>query len=103
VSSGDLPAIIGALGLLIGTVFGGIATLDRRRVRASGEDAAELEDYHRWHPRMVRAVVLLRATVAGAQGVVEPDGIDDLVQWPPARPKPKHSRSEEVATDADQG
>lgn len=97
----DLPAIIGAIGLLIGTVFGGIAALDRRRARISDDDVAELEDYHRWHPRMRRAVVLLRASIAGSVDAVEPDGIDDLISWPPPRVKPKHSRGDEVAADAD--
>lgn len=96
----DLPAIIGAFGLLIGTVFGGIAALDRRRARLDGEDAAELEDYHRWHPRVLRAVVLLRATIANCPQAVEPGGIEDLVQWPPERPRPKHSKGEVTADDA---
>lgn len=93
----DLPAIIGALGLLIGTVFGGIAALDRRRARLDGEDAAELEDYHRWHPKVLRAVVLLRATIANCPEATEPAGVDELVAWPPARPRAKHSR--EVTAD----
>lgn len=96
----DLPAIIGAIGLLIGTVFGGLAALDRRRARLDDEDEAELEDYHRWHPKVLRAVVLLRATIANCPQAVEPDGIEDLMQWPPTRPRPKHSRGEVTSDDA---
>jgi hypothetical protein len=95
----DLPAIIGAIGLLIGTVFGGIAALDRRRTRLDDEDAAELEDYHRWHPKVLRAVVLLRATIANCPQAVEPPGVDDLIAWPPERHRPKHSRGEVTADD----
>lgn len=98
----DLPAIIGAIGLLIGTVFGGLAALDRRRSKLDDEAAAELDDYHRWHPRIVRAVVSLQAVIAGTPDATEPDGITELVKWPPPVPKPKHSRrGEEVSADAD--
>lgn len=96
----DLPAIIGAIGLLIGTVFGGIAALDRRRTRLDDEDAAELENYQRWRPRVRRAVVLLRATIANCPEADEPAGVDELLAWPPPdKARPKHSRGEVTADD----
>lgn len=95
----DLPAIIGALGLLIGTVFGGIAALDRRRDRLNGDASAELEDYQRWHPRIVRALTLCRAVIAATDGATEPDAVAELAKWPPPAPPPKHSRVEVSADD----
>lgn len=92
----DLPAIIGAVALLIGGVFTGLIGLDQKRKRVDQETLAELDDYHRWHPRVRRALVLLRATVADCPQVVEPAGIDDLVAWPPPRP---NRRTDEVTAD----
>lgn len=99
--SGDLPAIIGAIGLLIGTIFTGIVGLGQRRTRLDRETLDENDAYHRWHPRMMRAVTLLRATISAAPGVTEPAGIDELVDWPP--PRPKHARRDEVTADDDAG
>jgi len=97
----DLPAIIGAVALLIGGVFTGLIGLDQKRKRVDAETLDELADYHRWHPRVRRALVLLRATVADSPQAEEPDGIDDLIQWPP--PKPKHSRRGDEVTADDAG
>jgi hypothetical protein len=95
----DLPAIIGAVSLLIGAVFTGLIGLSQRRSRIDRETLDELDDYHRWHPRVRRALVMLRATIAEST-MTEPDGIDALVRWPP--PKPRHSlpRDEVTADDA---
>lgn len=88
--SGDLPAIISGVGLLVGTVFTGFIGLGHRRTRLDRETQDENEAYHRWHPRIVRAVVLLRARIGATVGVEEPDGIDELIEFPP--PRPKHAR-----------
>lgn len=95
----DLPSIIGAIGLLVGTVFGGIAALDRRRTRISGEDAAELEDYQRWRPRVVRGWVELMSIISELGGRVPPE-VEELVRWPPPAPKGRHSREERDGADA---
>lgn len=99
-NSGDLPAIIGAIGLVIGTVFTGLIGLNARRTRLDQETLDELVDYHTWHPRMRRAVVLLRATIAECPQASEPNGIDELIQWPP--PRPRHVRRDEVTADDSQ-
>lgn len=97
-SSGDLPAIIGAIGLLIGTVFTGLVGLGQRRTRLDQETLDELDAYQRWRPRVRRAIVALRATIADCPDVTEPDEVADLIQWPP--PKPRHSRrGDEVNAD----
>lgn len=98
-NSGDLPAIIGAVGLLVGTVFGGIAALDRRRGARDGDAAAELEDYQRWHPRVVRALTLCRAVIAATDGAAEPEAVAELAKWPPPAHPAKHSRTEVTADD----
>lgn len=96
-TSGDLPAIIGAFGLLIGTVFTGLVGLGQRRTRLDQELIEENRDYHRWQPRVLRAVALLRSTIAASPDVTEPTGVDDLIEWPP--PKPRHARRDEVTAD----
>lgn len=96
-SSGDLPAIIGGIALVIGTVFTGIAGLDARRNRRDADAAEDYANLQRWYPRVLRAVVLLRGAIARHRDLTEPDGIDDLLAFPP--PKPKHSR--EVTGDAE--
>lgn len=100
-SSGDLPSIIGAIALLIGGVFTGLIGLDQKRKRIDQETLEELENYHQWHPRVRRAVVLLRAAISDCPQAVEPDGIQDLIQWPP--PKPKHARRGDEVTADDAG
>lgn len=100
-SSGDLPAIIGAIGLLVGTVFTGIVGLGQRRTRLDRETLDENEAYHRWHPRMVRAVTVLRAVIAATPGVTEPPEIEELIEWPP--PRPKHARRADEVTVDDAG
>lgn len=94
----DLPAIIGAVSLLIGAVFTGLIGLGQRRSRIDQETLAELDDYHRWHPRVRRALVLLRATIADSPNMTEPDGIDALIRWPP--PRPRHIRDEVTSDEA---
>jgi hypothetical protein len=94
-NAGDLPAIIGAVGLLVGTVFTGFVGLGQRRTRLDRETVEENEQYHRWQPRVLRAVALLRARIGATVGVEEPDGIDELIEFPP--PRPKHAR--EVTSD----
>lgn len=98
VNSGDLPAIIGAFGLLVGTVFTGIVGLGQRRTRLDRDTLDENEQYHRWRPRALRAVALLRGTIGASPHVEEPPGIDELLAWPP--PAPKHARSEATKDDA---
>jgi hypothetical protein len=93
--SGDMPAIIGAVGLVIGTVFTGFIGLGQRRTRLDRETVEENEQYHRWQPRVLRAVALLRARIGATVGVEEPDGLDALIEFPP--PRPKHVR--EVTSD----
>ena len=99
--SGDLPAIIGAFGLLIGTVFTGIVGLGQRRTRLDRETLDENDAYHRWHPRVLRAVTVLRATIAASPTAVEPAEIDELIEWPP--PRPKHARRGDEVTSDDAG
>ncbi|NUO56020.1 MAG: hypothetical protein HOV78_05115 [Hamadaea sp.] len=95
----DLPAIIGAIGLLIGTVFGGIAALDRRRARISTEVAEELENYQRWRPRVRRGWAELMAIISELGGRVPPE-VEELIHFPPPAPNPRHSREEENRADA---
>jgi hypothetical protein len=99
VNSGDLPAIIGAVSLTIGTVFTGIVGVGQRRTRLDQDTLDENDDYHRWRPRVLRAVTLLRSVISMTPGVDEPDGIDELLSWPP--PSPKHRRGSEVTADDD--
>lgn len=99
-SSGDLPAIIGAIGLVIGTVFTGLVGLGQRRTRLDQEILDEVSAYRRWHPRVMRGVALLRATVAQSDKD-EPPTVEDLIEWPP--PKPKHARRGDEVTADDAG
>lgn len=92
----DLPAIIGGLALLITAVFGGLAGLEARRGRRDADVAEELALRQRWSPRVLRAVTMLRDAMALAR-VAEPDGIDELLEYPPPV-KAKHAR--EVPSDA---
>jgi hypothetical protein len=87
----DLPSIIGGLALLITAVFGGLAGLEARRGRRDAEVAEELEQRQRWSPRVLRAVTMLRDAFARIPGAVEPEGIDDLIAYPPPA-KSKHAR-----------
>lgn len=90
----DLPAIIGGLSLLVAAVFGGLAQLEARRSRRDKDVAMELLERQAWSPRVLRAVTMLRDTLARF-GVEEPDGIAELIEFPP--PKPKHLRTVEDA------
>jgi hypothetical protein len=94
----DLPAIISAIGLMIASVFGAYAALDRRRGKLDGEMVAELESYQRWRPRVRRAVAALRDLLSEAGGT-EPADLDELLSFPPPDPKAKHAR-EASADDA---
>lgn len=98
-NTGDLPSIIGAIGLLVGAVFTGVVGLGQRRTRLDRETLDENEQYHRWQPRVLRAVAMLRARIAGTVGIEEPDGIDDLIGFPPPAPRAKHSRNEASTDD----
>lgn len=89
-STGDLPAIIGAFGLLIGTVFTGIIGLGQRRTRLDRETLEELEQYRVWRPRVRRAVVILQDLLAVAK-VPEPAGLQDLLEFPPPQ-QARHSK-----------
>lgn len=89
-STGDLPAIIGAIGLLIGTVFTGIIGLGQRRTRLDRETLEELEQYRVWRPRVRRAVVILQDLLAVAK-VPEPAGLQDLLEFPPPQ-QARHSK-----------
>lgn len=93
ISTGDLPAIIGAVGLLVGTVFTGIIGLGQRRTRIDGETLEELEHRRDWQPRARRAVVMLREVIAELKGT-EPPEVASLLKYPP--PTAKHARPEEV-------
>lgn len=78
----QLPAIIGAIGLLIGTVFGGLATLQNRANQLDAKSAKRLEQYERWRPA-VRALVADLRDLLAAHKVPEPDGVDDVLRFPP--------------------
>lgn len=91
----DLPAIIGGMALLITAIFGGLAGLEARRGRRDADVAEELALRQRWSPRVLKALTMLRDTLARF-GVEEPDGIDDLIEYPPPS-RAKHAR--EVASD----
>lgn len=91
----DIPQIIGGFSVLVATIFTGWATVDNRRQKKDADAAAELADRQRWSPRVLRAVTILREAFARIPGAVEPPGIDELLVFPP--PKPKHAR--DVITD----
>lgn len=91
----DLPAIIGGLAVLLTAIFGGLAQLEVKRSKRDSDSAVELAERQAWSPRVLRAVTMLRDTIARATGVTEPDGIDELIAFPP--PKPKHLRAVEDA------
>lgn len=98
--AGDVPSIIGAVSLAIGTIFTGYIGVGQRRTRLDQETLDENADYQRWHPRVLRAVTMLRAVISSVPGVDEPAGIDDLLQWPPPQPG-KHARRDEVTAGDD--
>lgn len=98
--AGDVPSIIGGVSLLVGTVFTGWIGVGQRRTRLDQETLDENADYHRWRPRVLRAVTLLRSAISVAPGVDEPAGIDELLQWPPPQTR-KHARRDEVSAGDD--
>ncbi|HEY9415276.1 MAG TPA: hypothetical protein VIQ30_10985 [Pseudonocardia sp.] len=95
----DLPAIIGGLSLLVGAIFTGLIGLDQRRKRLDQDVLNENDDYHRWRPLVRRAIVALRDRLA-EHGIPEPEGIDDLIEWPPPRPKGRHAKGDEIVDDS---
>lgn len=87
-SAGDLPAIIGAVAVLVTGVFGGLAQLDARRRRRDADSAEDYANLQRWYPRAMRAFTLLSGLVGRLGGVV-PAEAEELIAFPP--PKPKHA------------
>lgn len=96
----DLPAIIGGIALLIGTVFTGLAGLDIRRRRMEQEDREEYEALQRWRPRVRRAVVALLDKLAEHR-IAPPPEVEALMVFPP--PKPKHAKYDDEVTADDAG
>lgn len=86
----NLPAILGAVAVVIGAVSTLMLGWQGRANRLDQRSARRLAQYEVWRPSVVRLVSDLRALLA-ANRVNEPAGIDAVLTFPP----------EEVTSDDD--
>lgn len=85
----NMPAILGALGVVIGAVSTLVLGWQNRANRLDQRSALRLKQYEKWRPGVERLVSDLR-TLLGRHGVPEPAGIDAALEFPP---------QDEVTTD----
>lgn len=78
----NLPAILGAVAVVIGAVSTLVLGWQTRGNRLDAKSAKRLAQYEVWRPSVVRLVSDLR-TLLGQYRVPEPDGIDAVMKFPP--------------------
>lgn len=78
----NLPAILGAVAVVIGAVSTLVLGLQGRLNRLDAASAKRLAQYEVWRPSVVRLVSDLRTLLAKNQ-LDEPDGIDAVLKFPP--------------------
>lgn len=80
--SENLPAILGAVAVVIGAVSTLVLGLQGRANRLDAASTKRLAQYEMWRPSIVRLVSDLRTLIAKNQ-LDEPPGIDAVLKFPP--------------------
>jgi hypothetical protein len=78
----NLPAILGAVAVVIGAVSTLVLGLQARANRLDAASTRRLAQYELWRPSIVRLVSDLRTLLAKNQ-LDEPAGIDAVLKFPP--------------------
>jgi hypothetical protein len=84
----DASALVASLALLLTAFFTGLANLQRKRNEFGQEDAQRLGWYERWRPK-VRIVIAELRDLLAKNGIAEPPGIDEDLEFPPKDKKVK--------------
>lgn len=80
--SENLPAILGAVAVVIGAISTLVLGWQARGNRLDAASTRRLAQYEVWRPSVVRLVSDLRALL-GQHRIQEPDGIDAVLKFPP--------------------